>query len=144
MVTGFSVAKPFIWFDPLSDKNVGDKFTITGTTNLPGGNEILFQVYPASFEPTATDPQTGTQSGLFTGATGTVAVTRSSGDTNTWSADVDLSTFQPKEYLVNVSLLTGDTSKGDFSTGSPFSTTTFTVHPASGTGTIACPSRLFR
>ena len=133
MVTGFPGAKPFISVDPISDKNIGDKFTITGTTNLAPGTEILMQVYPASFESAATDPQTGAQSGTFTGATGTVEVTRGTGNTNTWSADVDLSPFLPKEYLVNVSLLTGDAGKGDFSTGSPYGTTTFTVHPASST-----------
>lgn len=36
MVTGFSVAKPFISVDPVSDKNVGDQFTITGKTRPPG------------------------------------------------------------------------------------------------------------
>jgi len=35
------------------------------------------------------------------------------------------STFLPKEYLVNVSLFTGDAGKGDFSTGSSYGTTTF-------------------
>ena len=36
MVNGFPAAKPFISVDPVSDKNVGDQFTITGTTSLPG------------------------------------------------------------------------------------------------------------
>jgi hypothetical protein len=120
----------FIHVNTVGDKNVGDTITITGTSNLAAGTEILFQVYPLSFEPTAKDPQT---SGEFTGATGMVAITRGTGDTNTWSADIDLTTFLPREYLVNVSLFTGDASKGDFSTGSPFSRTTFTVNPASGT-----------
>jgi len=132
-VTGFPGAKPFISVDPVSDKNVGDQVTITGTTNLPAGSEILFQVYPLSYVPDSTNPQTGAQSGVFTGATGTVAVKQGTGDTNTWSADLDLSTFQSMEYLVNVSLFTGDAAKGDYSTGSPFGTTTFAVHPASGT-----------
>jgi hypothetical protein len=127
------VTGKFIRIDPVGDKNVGDNFAITGTTNLPAGTEILFQVYSASFEPTAADPQTGAQSGEFTGATGTVKVIRGTGDTNTWSADIDLSTFQPEEYLVNVSLLTGDPAKGDYSTGNPSGRLKFTVNPASGT-----------
>jgi hypothetical protein len=142
MVTGFSVAKPFISVDPISDKNIGDQFTITGNTSLPAGTEILFQIYPASFEAAATDPQTGAQNGEFTGATGTVTVTQGTGGTNTWSVDVDLTTFLPTEYLVNVSLFTGDASRGDFSTGNPFGTTTFTVHPASGSAVTAGTSRL--
>jgi len=122
----------FIRVDPIGDKNVGDAFTITGTTNLPAGNEVLFQVYAASFEPSATDPQAGAQSGEFSGATGTVTVMQGTGDVNTWSADLDLTTFQPREYLVNVSAFTGDANKRDFSTGNPTGRLKFTVHPAAG------------
>jgi hypothetical protein len=136
------VTGQFIRIDPVGDKNIGDTFAITGTTNLPAGSEILFQVYPLSFVPDSTNPQTGAQSGMFTGATGTVAVKQGTGDTNTWSADLDLSTFQSMEYLVNVSLFTGGAGKGDYSTGSPSGTTTFAVHPASGTaGTSQSPGR---
>ncbi|MDD1690992.1 MAG: hypothetical protein LUQ66_10065 [Methanoregula sp.] len=119
----------FIRVDPIGDKNVGDAFTITGTTNLPAGNEILFQVYAASFEPSATNPQ---QSGEFSGATGIVAVMQGTGDVNTWSADLDLATFPPREYLVNVSAFTGDVSRRDYSSGNPTGRLKFTVHPAAG------------
>jgi hypothetical protein len=122
----------FIRVDPIGDKKVGDQFTITGTTNLPKGAEVMFQVYAASFEPTETNPQTGAQSGEFTGATGTVTVMQGTGDVNTWSADLDLTTFQPMEYLVNVSMFTGDVSQRDFSTGNPTGRLKFTVNPAAG------------
>jgi len=135
-----AVTGQFIRIDPVGDKNVGDRFNVTGTTNLPAGTEILFQAYAASYEPSATNPQTDAQQGEFVGATGIVKVTPGIGKVNSWSADLDLSTFLPKEYLVNVSVFTGDVSKGDFSTGSPFGKTTFTVHPSSGT---AGTSRLF-
>lgn len=128
-----TVTGQFIRVDPVGDKNVGDRFNITGTTNLPAGTEILFQAYPASYEPAETDPQTGAQSGEFTGATGTIKVIRGTGETNTWSADLDLSTFLPTEYLVTAAVLTGDTSNGDFTTGNPSGRLKFTVHPASGT-----------
>jgi hypothetical protein len=123
------VTGQFIQIDPVGDKNVGDTFAITGTTNLAAGTELLFQVYPLSFE-TSKD-----QSGVFSGATGTISVSQGTGGTNTWTADVGLpaSHFQPGELLVNVTRFTGDKSKGDFSTGSPFARTTFTVHPGSGT-----------
>jgi hypothetical protein len=123
----------FIHVDPIGDKNAADTFTITGTTDLPAGTEILFQVYPASYESSATDPQTGAQRGVFTGATGTVNVIQGTGGANTWSADLDLSTFQPAEYLVTAAVLTGDTSKGDYTTGNPSGRIKFTVHPASTT-----------
>ena len=127
MVSGFPGAKPFISVDPLSDKTVGDKVTITGTTNLPAGTELMAQVYATSFEKKASD------SGEFSGAIGNIDVIAGTGSINTWSMDVDTSVFVPMEYLVNVSLFTGDRSKGDNSMGSPFGTATFTVHPASGT-----------
>jgi len=128
MVTGFSVAKPFISVDPVGDKNVGDAFTITGTTNLPAGTEILAEVYPSVYE-----DQTGTGSGEFTGATGSITVSGGPGSTNTWEFHLDTSTFKPMEYLVTISSFKGDPSKGDYTKGDIFGTTRFTVNPGSGT-----------
>jgi hypothetical protein len=128
MVTGFSVTKPFISVDPVSDKNIGDQFMITGKTSLPAGTEIQVQVYAASFE--TEGGRTG--SGEFTGAVGIVDVTEGKGDTNTWSMDLNTTTFEPMEYLVNASLFTGDVKKGDFSTGNINGKTTFTIRPVSG------------
>ena len=128
MVTGFSVAQPFISVDPVSDKNVGDQFTITGTTNLPAGTEMLAEVYPVSFE-----DQNGDGSGEFTGAAGTITIAGSTGSSNTWAFPVDSSTFKPTEYLVTISLLKGDSSKGDYVKGDLFGTTRFTLHPGPGT-----------
>jgi hypothetical protein len=125
MFTGLPGAKPFISVDPVSDKNVGDAFTITGTTNLPAGTDLTVQVYATSFEKKASD------TGEFSGALGTVRVVSGTGGTNIWSMDVDSSVFVPMEYLVNASVFTGDPVKGDFSPGSPFGTTTFTLHPGS-------------
>ncbi|MFA5269107.1 MAG: hypothetical protein WC379_14160 [Methanoregula sp.] len=136
LVTEFPGAKPFISVDPLSDKNAGDQVTIAGTTNLPAGTELMIQVYATSFETHTSD------TGEFSGAVGTVDVMSGTGEANTWSMDVDTSVFAPMEYLVNASVFTGDVRKGDFSTGSPFGTTTFTVRPATGTaGTSQSPDR---
>ncbi|MFZ1897600.1 hypothetical protein [Methanoregula sp.] len=132
MVSGYSVFKPFISVNPISDKNIGDDFNITGTTNLPTGTEILVEVYPASFEPTATDPQTGAQSGTFTGASGTVTVTQGTGNINTWSMDLNTITFSPGKLLVNASVFTGDAKKGIISTSEPIGTREFTLDAAPG------------
>ena len=126
MLTGFPGSGPFITVDPICDKNVGDLVTITGTTNLPAGTELMIQVFATSFERQTSD------TGEFSGAVGTVDVMSGTGGANTWSMDVDTSVFVPMEYLVNASAFTGDVSNGDFSTGSPFGTTTFTVNPGSG------------
>jgi len=129
MVSGYSVFKPFISVDPVSDKNTGDAVTITGKTSLPAGTELLIEAYPASFK-----DQTGNGSGVFSGATGTVTVTKGSGIVNTWSWPLDTSTFQPMDYLISVSSVTGDLSKGEFTKGDLSASTTFTFHATSSPG----------
>lgn len=57
----------YIRINPIGDRLVGDRFSITGTTNLPSDAEILVQVYSSSFRPTQKSA-----SGEFSGATGTV------------------------------------------------------------------------
>ena len=91
----FLVEEPVIRIDPIGDKHVGDKFTITAQTNLAVDDEILVQVYSSSFKPTQKS-----QSGEFSGATGTVKVTKGDSGMNKISFDVDSSTFKPDEYIV--------------------------------------------
>jgi len=131
LVNGFPAAAQFVSVDPFGDKNIGDIFTITGTTNLPVGTELLVLIEPASFEPE------GGINGEFSGAAGTVDVIAGTGDTNTWSMEINTSTLNPVKMRVNVSVLTGDVKKGDLSTSEPSGTREFTLHPApgsSGTG----------
>jgi len=80
---------------PIGDKHVGDKFTIKALTNLAVDDEILVQVYSSSFKPTQKS-----QSGEFSGATGTVKVTKGDSGMNSILFDVDASTFKPDEYIV--------------------------------------------
>jgi len=94
----FLVEVPVINVDPVGDRHVGDKFTITGTTNLAVGDDVLFEVYSSSFQPTQKS-----QSGAFSGATGTVKVVKGDGGLNKVSFDIDASTFKPDEYLVKAS-----------------------------------------
>jgi inhibitor of cysteine peptidase len=73
----------FITIDPIGTHYVGEKFAITGTTNLPPGeDEMLVEVMSSSFAPT-----TKTQSGEFSGSTGTVHA--SSGGTG-WASSGDI------------------------------------------------------
>jgi inhibitor of cysteine peptidase len=58
----------FISVNPIRDHYVGDRFVISGYTNLPKGAEILVQVYSSSFKPTQKS-----QSGEFSGSTGTIS-----------------------------------------------------------------------
>jgi trimeric autotransporter adhesin len=91
----FLVEVPVIRIDPIGDKHVGDKFTITAATNLAVDDEVLVQVYSSSFKPTHKS-----QSGEFSGATGTVKVAKGDSGMNKISFDVDSSTFKPDEYIV--------------------------------------------
>jgi PGF-CTERM protein len=58
-------------------------------------DEVLVQVYSSSFKPTQKS-----QSGEFSGATGTVKVVKGETGLNAISFDVDASTFKPDEYIV--------------------------------------------
>ena len=86
----------------LPGRLINKSVTITGTTTLPAGTELLFRVFPAVIE-VSMNLGTPGMSASGTGAVGTVEVVRGTGDTNTWSADLDLSQFPPNEYLMNVS-----------------------------------------
>ncbi len=58
----------YITIDPVGDRYVGEMVTITGSTNVPPGEDILVQVYSASFQPTDKS-----DSGEFSGASATTA-----------------------------------------------------------------------
>ena len=91
----FLIEQPVITIVPIGDKHVGDKFTISALTNLAVDDEILVQVYSSSFKPTQKS-----QSGEFSGATGTVRVQKGDTGLNAIKFDVDSSTFKPDEYIV--------------------------------------------
>jgi len=103
----FLVEEPVIRIDPIGDKHVGDKFTITAQTNLAVDDEVLVQVYSSSFKPTDKS-----QSGEFSGATGTVKVTKGDSGMNKISFDVDSSTFKPDEYIVTAQAVIQDNAVG--------------------------------
>jgi len=90
----FMVEEPWLRIDTIGDKYVGETFAITGTTNLAEGDQILMTVTSASFQPTEK-----TQTGEFSGSSGTVTVQKSE-TYNTFSFNVDTSTYKPDEYLV--------------------------------------------
>ena len=79
----------WIKIDPIGDKQVGDIFTITSTTNLSAGEEILVQVYNSRIVRN------------ITGTLGTVKVIQGTGGINTISFVVNTSEFKPDEYIVS-------------------------------------------
>ena len=98
---GNSTQIPYIHIVPVNDKNVGDKFSINATTNLNVDEDILVEVYSASFRPAQKPP-----SGEFSGATGTMKVLAGANNNNFFTFDIDTSTFKPDIYLIN------DTARG--------------------------------
>ncbi|UUX93708.1 MEMAR_RS02690 family S-layer glycoprotein [Methanoplanus endosymbiosus] len=107
----FLVEEPWIRINSIGDHYVGDQFTLTGTTNLAVGDDIIVEVTSSSFAPTQK-----TQSGEFSGVSSTIQVVE--GTTyNEWSMDVDASTFKPDEYIVKAEAIEADAT----------ATTTFNV-----------------
>ena len=88
----FLVEVPKITILPVSEKQVGDRFTITGTTNLAIDDPILVEVISSSFKPT-----TKTENGEFSGVSGTSTVRKGIDDLNSWSFTVDTAKFRPDE-----------------------------------------------
>ena len=96
----FLVEVPEIRITPVTQKMVGDKFEIRGTTNLAVDDELLIEIYSSSFGPT---PKEAT--GEFSGASGTVKVVRGTEGFNTWSFPVDATLFKADEYIVQVTAI---------------------------------------
>jgi len=132
----FLIEEPIIRIDAIGDKRVGDKFTITAQTNLAVDDEILAQVYSSSFKPTQK-----TQSGEFSGATGTVKVVKGDSGMNKISFDVDSSTFKPDEYIVIFeAVLQGTTGTALFNVLEATAPVVTTVAPVVTTAATAVPT----
>ncbi|MEN6443183.1 MAG: MEMAR_RS02690 family S-layer glycoprotein [Methanoregula sp.] len=101
----FLVEVPVINVDPVGDRHVGDKFTVTGTTNLAVDDDVLMEIYSSSFKPTDKSMSSG-----FSGSTGTVKVTKGDSGLNKISFDVDASTYKPDEYIVKATAVLQEAS----------------------------------
>jgi hypothetical protein len=123
----FFVDAPLSLIHPIGNHYAGDTFTINGSTNLAAGNDLLVEIYSSSFSPTQKVQDSG-----FSGSSGTVKVVPGTGGYNTWSFDVDTSTFRPDEYIVKVSGVTRDViASATFTvTQRPAVTVTSSVSPA--------------
>jgi hypothetical protein len=78
------IEDPWIDIDLVSDHKTGDRFNITGTTNLPVGDEILVEVYPVSFK-----AGSQCQCADVIGATGIIKVTSGDYGVNKWIFPID-------------------------------------------------------
>ncbi|MFA4876590.1 MAG: hypothetical protein WC586_04190 [Methanoregula sp.] len=101
----FVIGTPSTTINPIGDHYVGDKFTISGYTNLASGDNLQVEITSTSFSPTQK-----TSDGRFSGIAKTIKVQPGTGGKNPWSVDVDTSSFRPDEYMVTVSGITQTTT----------------------------------
>ena len=111
----------YICINAIGDRSVGDQFLITGTTSLPAGTGLIWEVMPY----TGTIP-----TGLDLDAKGIMAnnpVTKGDGTANRVSLAVDMSNFTPGEYIALVGEFKGDPANRDIAMGDPVGSARFTV-----------------
>jgi len=112
-----------IKLDPISDKSSGDTFTLTGTTSLPTGTTLLWQVMPDTGTPPSGPDKDSTMSVM-----GNDKVLTGDGTTNKLSVSVNLGRLVPGKYVAIVGKMKGDPAKGTgFDMGSDYGYTYFTL-----------------
>jgi len=144
MRLSFVVEEANIWIDAIGDKAAGSTFTITGTTNLAVGDTLNIDVTSAAFKPTTKEEATG-----FANIAGTAEVKQGDG-ANTWSFEVDGSSFKPDQYIVKVeSIETRTTMTANFNVveavpttqATPTATGTAVTTPTATATTEATPTQ---
>ena len=140
----FVVEEAQIFIDAIGDKAAGSTFTITGTTNLAVGDTLNIEVTSAAFQPTSKSEASG-----FGSVAGVTEVQQGDG-VNTWSFEVDGSSFKPDQYIVNVeSIETDTTTTATFNVveavpttqATPTTTATGEVTPTTTATTAATPTQ---
>jgi hypothetical protein len=104
-----------ITFDPTSDKKAGDTFRITGTTSLPAGTNLFWQV-----KPDIGTPPTGIDMNSKMGIMANNQVTKGSSAANQVSLSVDAKDTKDLaagKYVVLAVSLKGDPMTTDPTTG---------------------------
>ena len=112
----------YILISAIGDRKVGDQFLISGTTSLPVGTNVIWQVVPESGT-----PKTRIDMTAETGIMANNGVTRGSGTANRVSLAVDMANMAPGNYIVLVSEMKGDMSAGNITTGDLTGSALFTL-----------------
>jgi hypothetical protein len=89
----FLIEEPIIQIDPMTPKKSGDKFMITGQTNLSVDNEVLVEVMPR-IVPSAAE--------RYFGIRGITKIVKGEAGMNSFSFAIELVETKPGEYIVNV------------------------------------------
>jgi hypothetical protein len=109
-----------ITIDPIGDKKVGDRFTITAMTSLPAGTNLFWQI----MQDTGTPP-TGLDKNSQMSVGGNNLVLNGNSTSNRISQDVDLGRLIPGKYVVIIGEMKGDFS--DFEIGDRYGYTYFSL-----------------
>jgi hypothetical protein len=119
----------FITIDPLPEIRTNGKYVISGTTSLPAGEGLVFQIYPASFftEYNFTFDRNKGERADFSGVTGMVGVVNGSSGYNLWSIDFHTYNLAPGRYAVNVSNDKFDPAASAMVPGDLFGSGIFTI-----------------
>lgn len=88
----FFIEDPVIRINPVENKKSGDKFTISGITNIAIDNEIFMEIMPGQIIPELKS---------YFGIKGIIRVVRGLEGYNSLSFDVDLATAQLGDYVIN-------------------------------------------
>jgi hypothetical protein len=105
---------PYINVNPIGDRQKGDIFRISGTTNLIEGTMLYGTVWPVYFEDRSKRPSTISQDfcdGQFNMIGYSIAVVKGTGDTNRWSFPADMTIQVKTEMKVHVSTRNEDLTK---------------------------------
>ncbi|MEA2034852.1 MAG: hypothetical protein U9N40_05115 [Euryarchaeota archaeon] len=94
--TTFLLNNAWIKFNEMQNQYTRVPFTIVGTTNLAPGNDIIVSISTSEYKLNPDEKEEGRESG---GLLGKAAITISS-PSNEWGYSVDMSGYNPGEYIV--------------------------------------------
>ena len=122
----FTVTEPRIDITNPGDQGVGTTFTISGTTNLAVGDQIIVEVASSSFEAIEK-----TSTSITDGVSVTTKVVAGEGADNAWSVEVDTTNWKLDEYTIKATGIEVDvTATTNFNLVEKTVTPTATATPA--------------
>lgn len=111
----------YIRLDTIVDRSAGDQFLVTGTTSLPAGASLIWEVMPDTGTiPTVLDMNT---KGILTNN----QVTKGDSTTNRVSLAVDMNGFAPGKWVVLVGVMKGEQTPDMMDIGEPKGYARFTL-----------------
>lgn len=124
-------ASIYFTFDAFPDMKVNEKYVISGTTNLPPGELLLFQVSPPNLMLNynfSFNPQDKSQGGTISGISGCTDVVNGSGTENFWAFEMQTYSLAPGRYEANISNMGPETGSFQAIPDIVSYTKEFTVH----------------